>query len=422
MRICIVNYRYFVSSGPERYMFGVTDLLEERGHEVVPFSVRYSRNEPTPWARYFVPPIAREDEILFRQHSWTASSARRALARTFYSREVYDAFSRQLRTARPDVAYVLKYLRKMSPAVLTALHDHGVPIVVRLSDFGMVCPQEHLVRADQVCDLCVGRGLLPSVRYRCVQSSFAASAVNALAMTWANRKGFFGLADAIVTPSNIMRQKMIEGGTPATLLHHLPTFVKQHPARPYAERERRVCYAGRIEHIKGLDVLLDAFELLRSRGQLDDVELMIAGDLSIPPAAPIVARLRQRPIAGVSLVGHIDESGVTELLQSSMVSVVPSVWYENSPNALLESLACGTPVIASDLGSMRETLCGTGAGILFPAGDHQALADALHIALTGQGLEKMGQRAQALVRQRHSPAAHADALVALFERVTARRH
>ena len=50
MRICIVHYRYFVHGGPERYLFGVKELLEARGHEVIPFSVRYSRNEPTPWA------------------------------------------------------------------------------------------------------------------------------------------------------------------------------------------------------------------------------------------------------------------------------------------------------------------------------------------------------------------------------------
>ena len=89
-----------------------------------------------------------------------------------HSREVYDALSRELRDARPDVAYVLKYERKLSPSVLAALHDHGVPIVVRLSDFAMVCPQQHLVRDDKVCELCVGRRPWPSVRFRCVQGSF----------------------------------------------------------------------------------------------------------------------------------------------------------------------------------------------------------------------------------------------------------
>ena len=49
MKICLVNYRYFVSSGPERYMFAVKTLLEARGHEVIPFSIRYRQNDPSPW-------------------------------------------------------------------------------------------------------------------------------------------------------------------------------------------------------------------------------------------------------------------------------------------------------------------------------------------------------------------------------------
>ena len=80
------------------------------------------------------------------------------------------------------MAYVLHYMRKLSPAVLTALHEAGVPTVVRFSDFAMVCPQAHLVRNDRICELCVRRGPWPSVPFRCVQGSLGASAVNAAAM------------------------------------------------------------------------------------------------------------------------------------------------------------------------------------------------------------------------------------------------
>jgi len=414
MRISLIDYRYFVSSGPERYMFAVKRLLEERGHEVIPFSIRYRQNMPSPWERYFVAPIAGDDEVVFRQHSWSASSLRRALERAFYSREVYDALSSELRAARPDVAYVLKYLRKLSPSILTALHDQGVPIAVRFSDFDLICPQQHLVRDDRVCELCVGRLPWPSVRYRCVQGSLGASAVNALAMSYAQYRGFFDLVDAFVAPSDIMRRKMIEGGLPAAKLHELPTFVESRPARPYGLREPRICYVGRIERVKGIEVLLDAAELLRRSEALRDIELVIAGDLSTPTGEALRARLRERPIPGVTLTGMLDEDGVIELLQSSRASVVPSLWYENMPNALLESLACGTPVVASDLGSMHDMLHGTGAGMLYRPGDPAALAAALQAALAPSRVESMGIQAQKLVRERHDPDTHVDSLIDLF--------
>ena len=270
MKICLISYRYFVTSGPERYLFGVKDLLEERGHEVIPFSVRYRANEPTPWAKYFVEPIAGDDEVRFRQHSWTPASVRRALERAFYSREVYDALSAELREARPDVAYVLPYIRKLSPSVLVALHDHGVPTAVRFSDFAMVCPQPHLFRNDQICELCVGGSLWPSVRYRCVQGSLGASAVNALAMYYAARKGYFGYVDAFVAPSEIMRQKMIEGGMPASRLRLLPTFVKPRAMRPFAERQCAASASPAASSAsKGVHLLLAAFDQLQRRG-VDD--------------------------------------------------------------------------------------------------------------------------------------------------------
>lgn len=414
MRISVVHYRYFVSSGPERYLFGLKDLLEERGHEVVPFSVRYRQNVPTPWERYFVPPIAGEDEVVFRQHSWSPATVRRALERAFYSREVYDALSRQLQDVRPDVALVLCYLRKLSPAVLAALHDHGVPIVVRFSDFAMVCPQPHMVRGTHICELCVDRGLWPSVRYRCVQGSFGASAVNALAMAWGRRKGYFDLVDAFVAPSLIMRDKMVAGGLPASRLHHIPTFVRPQEPRPFSARRRRICFVGRVQAIKGLDVLLDALAILDGDHVTDDLEVVIAGDAATPAGTALRSRLAARPVRGVTLAGQLDETAVLDLLQGSLLSVVPSLWYENTPNALLESLACGTPVIASDLGSLHDMLDGTGAGLLFRPGDARDLAATLRTALTRTDLEEMSRRAHTLARTRYSPDTHVETLLALF--------
>ncbi len=421
MKISLVHYRYFVSSGPERYMFSLTELLEQLGHEVVPFSVRYRQNEPTEWARFFVPPIAGDDEITFRQHSWSPASVRRALERAFYSPEVYDALSRQLDEVRPDVALVLCYIRKLSPAVLAALHDRGVPIVVRFSDFAMVCPQPHMIRDDRVCELCVDRGLWPSVRHRCVQGSLGASAINALSMWWGRKRGYFDLVDAYIAPSDIMRRKMVEGGLPAAKMHHLPTFVRAQEPRPFAERRRRICFVGRVQPIKGLDTLLAALEIVQARGVAGDFETVIAGDTGTPAGEALRARLAARPVPGVTLAGQLPEGEILELLQSSMLSVVPSLWYENTPNALLESLACGTPAIASDLGSLQEMLAGTGAGLLFPPGDAVALAATLETAFTEADLGAMGRRAHALARERYSPEVHLQGLLDLFTAVRAER-
>ena len=53
MKIILVNYRYFISGGPERYYFNIKEILERNGHEVIPFSIKSSRNLPNDYEKYF---------------------------------------------------------------------------------------------------------------------------------------------------------------------------------------------------------------------------------------------------------------------------------------------------------------------------------------------------------------------------------
>ena len=114
MKILIANYRYFVSSGPERYLFNISDRLTAEGHTVMPLSIRYDQNDKTPYARYFVSPIGGGGEVFFEQHRRSLSAVYKGLSRLVYSREVEQAVARMVDETKPDVAYVLYYLRKLS--------------------------------------------------------------------------------------------------------------------------------------------------------------------------------------------------------------------------------------------------------------------------------------------------------------------
>src|SRR2546425_172764 len=115
MKILLINYRYFVSGGPERYMFNVKTLLESRGHTIVPFSIAYDQNEPSPYEHYFASPIAGSSDVYFKDQSQSAGTILKSLERAFYSREVYRKLESLIAAERPDVALVQHYLRKLSP-------------------------------------------------------------------------------------------------------------------------------------------------------------------------------------------------------------------------------------------------------------------------------------------------------------------
>ena len=68
MKIIIVNYRYFVSGGPERYLFNVMDLLQKNGHEVIPFSIKNKLNKASEYDGYFMEPVSKDDEVYFSEY------------------------------------------------------------------------------------------------------------------------------------------------------------------------------------------------------------------------------------------------------------------------------------------------------------------------------------------------------------------
>ena len=68
MRILLVNYRYFISGGPERYLFNIKKKLENEGHEVIPFSIHSMKNVPSEYSKYFVEPIGGRNVVYYEEY------------------------------------------------------------------------------------------------------------------------------------------------------------------------------------------------------------------------------------------------------------------------------------------------------------------------------------------------------------------
>jgi glycosyltransferase involved in cell wall biosynthesis len=422
MKILIANYRYFVSSGPERYLFNISDRLTAEGHTVMPFSIRYDQNDETPYARYFVSPIGGDSEVFFEQHSKSLSTVFKGLSRLVYSREVEQAVARMIDETKPDVAYVLYYLRKLSPSVLVGIKSRDVPIVVRISDYGMFCPEHHLLRNDAPCTLCQQGSIFNSVRHKCVKGSRVLSLLDAAATTFHRWRGYFDLIDRFVTTNPFMTEMMVKAGFPAEKLTCIPTFTnldKFTPAPAGVDRSY-LLYAGRLDKPKGVHILIDAMARLKQRGRA--VPLKIAGS-SHAPDYPAALR-KQAADAGLSdsivFLGSAPADQIPALMRGAIATIMPAVWYENLPNSVVEAFASGCPVIASDLGSLSHTVTHEVDGLHFRPGDDADLAAKIERLLTDSALRKrLAEGARRTAVTRHSPEDHTAKLLELFREVTA---
>jgi glycosyltransferase involved in cell wall biosynthesis len=116
------------------------------------------------------------------------------------------------------------------------------------------------------------------------------------------------------------------------------------------------------------------------------LEVRAYGDVSRFPGYTRLLRHMARQDSRLSLMGVYDRTEVSRILQGLDVVVVPSVWYENSPNTILEAFSHRTPVVASDLGGMAELVEDGVNGLRFAPGDASSLAAKLRQLIDQPGL------------------------------------
>jgi glycosyltransferase involved in cell wall biosynthesis len=156
----------------------------------------------------------------------------------------------------------------------------------------------------------------------------------------------------------------------------------------------------------GLETLLEAWaEVCRDHpGAL----LGIVGEGSIRTELEEQARRLPTP-SSVRLLGRLGDSDLAEWYRAADVSVVPSTALEGFGLVVLESLACGTPVVVSDAGGLPEAVNGLGPGLVEPAGDALAWSRRLSRILAGHGGLPDGDRCRAYAEEfawKHVVAAH----------------
>ncbi len=84
-----------------------------------------------------------------------------------------------------------------------------------------------------------------------------------------------------------------------------------------------------------------------------------------------------QPVAILNFLGPLPGDRVGSLLKGAMFSVIPSVWYENNPLSVIESLSLGTPVVGASIGGIPELISDGRDGLIFKAGDESDLSEKL---------------------------------------------
>lgn len=253
------------------------------------------------------------------------------------------AMREAIQREKPDVVNVHNLYPFISPAALRECKKAGVPVVMTIHNFRLMCPTGLFMRDGKPCELCLEKGNeCGCVKYNCENSflkSIGYATRNAVARI---RRHYLECVDVFACITDFQRQKLIQAGFPAEKLRVIPNSVdvKKVSDIPLGDY---VGYCGRVSYEKGGDLFV---ELARRNPQ---IKFKIAG------------AVRDESLIGVvpdnlEMLGYVSGSALADFYRNARFIVMPSRCYEGFPMAILEAANFRKPVIAPNHGGFTEII------------------------------------------------------------------
>lgn len=393
MKILQINKFYYLKGGSERYLFELSDILEKNGHTVIPFVMHDPKNIPSKYEAYF-PETVNLNKFSFKD-----------FLKIFYNWDAVRKLERLIREEKPDVAHLHNIAYQLTPAIIKVLKKYNIPVAQTLHDYKLICPNYQLYNNGKICTHCQGGKYYRCAVKKCVKNSFAKSFLAMLEAYFNENKS--NLVDVFIAPSRHMKKTCIDFGIPENKIKHLVYPIDQEKFKNNVKiQDSHLLYFGRLSQEKGLDTLIRAMALVSGNFSLE-----IVGD---GPERGLLERLVEKNGLSerIKFSGSKNGDDLLKTISSASAVIIPSVWPENMPLSLLESMAMEKVMIVSNAGGMLERIVDGKNGFIFRAGDVQDLAVKIE-ALKNYDLDQIGKKAQEAVTD-FNPQKHYEAIMEIY--------
>jgi glycosyltransferase involved in cell wall biosynthesis len=375
MKILHLLHQYLPEKigGTELYTRTLARMQVAAGHEVAIFS-------PAVTAHNWPEPALEDGAQVFRLALGPRSSTA-VFQHTFRQPTLQKNFQYLLEKNRPDIVHI-QHLMGLPTSLINQITSKNIPFVITLHDYWYICANAQLI-TNYDNTVCQG----PNWWLNCAHCALArAGKPNltllqpAVAPLMAFRnfrlKNVLGQARQLIAPTNFVRETYTQLGIDPTKIAVIPHGIRPpengRSARSQTGETLRVVYIGGLAPQKGVHILIDAVNRLVAA----PITLNIYGDMTAFP--DYVAGLQaQVSHSEIHFNGRLPHEALWDVLAQSDVVVVPSLWYETASLIIQEAFAAGVPVIASNIGALRERVQDGIDGRLFPVGDAAVLSTML---------------------------------------------
>lgn len=361
MKILLIDVYNFNKGGAETVCFNTGKLLEEHGHKVVYFTLKWFHNKPSPFSKYFPESKETRDGLLKQVKN---------LINYFYHFEAAKKIEQLILDEKPDLAHIHLMWGQITPSIFPVLKKYHIPILFTVHDYRIVCPAYTFRDGNgRICEACQGRHFYKCFTHTCCKGSKMMSAIMAAEQYF--RNVFFKPAkyiDGFIYVSNFARSiqekymPLLKSKPNITLYNFSTSIVCEPRTMP---TDKYFLFFGRLSYEKGVMTLLKAFK------DLPQCRLKVVG--TGPKEEELKAFARDNGMKNVTFLGYKTGKELTDLVSNAYFVIVPSEWYENNPMTIIEAYSVGTPVIGARIGGIPEIVVDGQTGFRFESGNVEDL-------------------------------------------------
>lgn len=377
MRILFVHNFYKHAGGEDQVFWAEIDLMKSHGHDVHSYTVD-------------------NDTI---NSLWTKINTTLHLS---YSSKSKKNFSITLKKINPDIVHCHNFFPLLTPSIFDACREDRIPAVLTLHNYRLVCPSVYLSKNNKPWELSIKKNPYWAVPYKVYQNSFIGTAAIAYMINYhKKRKTWQKKLDHIITLTKFAKNKFIESGFSPNNMVVKPNFISD-PLKENNTRGQFALFIGRLSQEKGIEFLLESWKEI-------DFPLKIVGD------GPMMGNVKLQG-NNVEFLGKIPNKSVKTLLQKAQFLVFPSQWYEGFPMVLVEAMACGTPVLVTNIGSMQEIITDELNGLHFELGNQKQFIEKVHQLMKDESLcQFLGDNGRSAYLENYTPDVNYQQLISIYQ-------
>lgn len=344
-KVLIVHNYYQIPGGEDTVVANEKKLLEDHGHEVILYSRDNSELKTMSKLRKLLLPFT-----------------------TIYNPRTARDIQKIITEKSVEIVHVHNTLNLVSPAVYYAAVKCGVPVVQTIHNFRLICPGATFYRDGHICEDCISKGLFCAIKHSCYRGSKFQTSICVIAAKIHRWTGIYGKINYICL-TDFNREKLLQLKQIRTERTYIkPNFVDV--SEKVCEQREGFIFAGRLDKLKGIDVLLNAWKLMGA----DAPHLTVCG--TGPMEEWCVQFIKENQL-NIEMKGLVQNEEVKKLIGKSRALLLPTMWYEGFPMSIVEAYSVGTPVICSDLGNAGAVVEEGVLGFKFETGNSAALVDAV---------------------------------------------